>query len=166
MSSQGLLITGTIGTGKTAVAADLVELLQQRGVLAAAIDLDWLCWAHVDRSDQQRLMVENLRAVMHNFRAANVDHYVLARLVMSGDQVDDIRSLFDDFRVVRLVAPPDIAESRIRARDAGSVMDQHLSEIVEFDRALDAIGVEDFRVENGDRAIRSVSEELAAKLGW
>ena len=41
---QAALITGLFGTGKSSVAIEMADVLEQRGLPYAVIDLDWLCW--------------------------------------------------------------------------------------------------------------------------
>ena len=40
---QAVLITGLFGTGKSSVAIEMADVLEQRGLRYAVIDLDWLC---------------------------------------------------------------------------------------------------------------------------
>ena len=42
---QALVITGVYGVGKTTTAAQIADLLEERGAHYAALDLDWLSWA-------------------------------------------------------------------------------------------------------------------------
>ena len=42
-----ILITGTLGAGKTAVAVEAGRLLSLRDVRVAVVDLDWLGWVHL-----------------------------------------------------------------------------------------------------------------------
>ena len=42
---RALLVTGSVGAGKTAVLLALGELLAERDEPYALVDLDWLCWA-------------------------------------------------------------------------------------------------------------------------
>jgi adenylylsulfate kinase-like enzyme len=41
---RALLITGTYGSGKSTLAEELAEVLGERAMAHAAIDLDWLMW--------------------------------------------------------------------------------------------------------------------------
>lgn len=43
--ARALLITGTVGAGKTSVAEAAGDLLVSSGVPNAVIDMDWLCQA-------------------------------------------------------------------------------------------------------------------------
>lgn len=70
---RAVLITGTIGSGKTALAAGMDEALAAKGVAAAIIDLDWLGWfqpASDSETTIDSLIVKNLQAVWPNYRSA------------------------------------------------------------------------------------------------
>ena len=43
-SPEAVLVTGTFGSGKTTVVAEMAELIERRDFRYAALDLDWLAW--------------------------------------------------------------------------------------------------------------------------
>ena len=59
-----VLLTGVYGSGKTTLAIEIVDRLDDAGVHAAAIDLDWLGWYGAptdwDEHDDPRLTLEHL----------------------------------------------------------------------------------------------------------
>jgi Ni2+-binding GTPase involved in maturation of urease and hydrogenase len=42
--ARAILLTGTVGSGKTSVAIEIGELLERGGASYALVDLDWLAW--------------------------------------------------------------------------------------------------------------------------
>ena len=83
---QGLLVTGTVGAGKTAVAEALGDLLAERGVPHAVIDVDWLrrSWpSPPDDPFNGGITLRNLRAVARNFLDDGARLLVLAGVVES-----------------------------------------------------------------------------------
>jgi nucleoside-triphosphatase THEP1 len=166
-----LVITGTIGSGKTSVATDIGELLEERGSAAAIIDLDWLGWMARPQDQNagiDELILANLAAVWPNFRAAGAEYFVLARVIQSSLQLDGIRKAIPeaDLTIVRVVGPPDLVANRLRRRDAGKILEGHLKETVEFDSLLNEAAVEDHRVVNDARPLRDVSLEVLKLVGW
>ena len=80
MSVPAVLLTGRVGVGKTVVAAEIGELLAERGVRVAVIDLDWLGWlAGAADGEIDPLILRNLAATWPNHEAAGADRAVLAR---------------------------------------------------------------------------------------
>jgi len=68
---QAALITGLFGTGKSSVAIEMADVLEQRGLPYAVIDLDWLCWGWAGGAEgsEHRMMLANLAPVMTNYLA-------------------------------------------------------------------------------------------------
>jgi pantothenate kinase-related protein Tda10 len=75
---DAVLIVGAYGTGKSALAAEMAELLEEGGRPYAAIDLDWLAWtnAAADAWAANRLFLRNLSAVVANDVAAGARFFV------------------------------------------------------------------------------------------
>lgn len=70
MSVPMLVISGSMGSGKTTVLSELSDLLEEAGVAHAAVDLDTLSLMHPRRGEQgERLMYDNLAAMWPNFAA-------------------------------------------------------------------------------------------------
>jgi hypothetical protein len=77
-----LIITGTMGAGKTSVMGEASDILGLQGVAHAAIDLDALGLAHLpsaERSDG--VMYGNLRSVCENYASLGVRRLLLARAI-------------------------------------------------------------------------------------
>jgi dephospho-CoA kinase len=164
---EAILITGTIGVGKTIVASGLCEILGEHRVPAAAIDLDWLGWTSVSPpGGVDRLIAENLKTLRPNFEASGITHLVLTRALRKNAQVESLRKSLPGARlqVVRLEAPRELIESRLEGRDRGANLERHLVESREFEQ-IEA-GVEDFSVANDARPVRAVAEEVLKRTGW
>ena len=83
------------------------------------------------RRDRPSVLVENLRHVSATFRRAGVERLVLARAVRAGGRArrdPRSRSAPVTSSVVRLVASPPSIERRLRGRDAGAQLAEHLAE--------------------------------------
>jgi hypothetical protein len=165
-----LLLTGTIGSGKTAVASEIGLCLEEMNVPTAVVDLDWLGWLHVgaDFKSVDELIAKNLSAVWPNFQSAGVRSLVLTRAL--GDQAG-LAALKPalpqaDFTVVRLTSPARIVARRLRRRDTGVILEEHLRASQAMTEAMDRLPIEDFRVENDDRPVRSVAMDVLSLAGW
>src|SRR4029077_7875396 len=65
-AARAILLTGTVGSGKTAVAIEIGERLDQAGHAYALVDLDWLGWVRpspTSRRSQRSILAENLRLI-------------------------------------------------------------------------------------------------------
>ncbi len=113
-------------------------------------------------------MFRNLSAIWPNYRAEGVDYLVLARVIEDRQQLRRYNNVIPEanIQVLRVLAPPNLVQERLRRREVGSFYDhlwrrsQELSEV--FDRAQ----VEDFSVTNDERPVREVAKEAMTLLGW
>ena len=67
---------------------------------------------------------------------------------------------------MRLVASQDVIERRLRARDSGAQLAEHLAESAAFAARGEANALEDAVVENGERPLGEVAAEVLTAAGW
>jgi adenylylsulfate kinase len=165
-----LLLTGTVGSGKTVVAIEIGHLLEQKGKSAAVVDLDWLGWLHLRSSaiTADQLIARNLAAIWPNLREAGMRYAVLARAIVGRDWLNSLRVALPDadLVVVRLTASPSTIERRLRQRDSGQELEEHLRQSVEMGRAMDRERLDDISVANDDRSPTEVAREVLQRVGW
>ncbi len=165
-----LLLTGTVGSGKTVVAIEVGHMLERQGKWAAVVDLDWLGWLRLRSSTvtADQLIARNLAAIWPNLREAGMRYAVLARAMLGRDGLDALRLAVPDadLVVVRLTALPSTIESRLRRRDSGEELEEHLRESMEMSRVLDRAGLEEMAVANDNRTPQEVAREVLQRVGW
>lgn len=168
IDSEGVLVTGVYGSGKSSVAAEIGYLLERRRQPYALLDLDFLGWGVTysgDDSARFGLMLRNLAAVILNYREAGISVFVLAFFVRDDDALRGIRkAVAVPLRVVRLSVPwPDI-EQRL-ATDVTTERQQDLREAARQMAAGEGAGMEDVTVPN-DRPVAVVARQVMSWLGW
>lgn len=168
MPRRALLVTGGLGTGKTAVIGELVAIAEERGLAAAAVDLDWLGWATGVGLGPDQLIALNLKPVAENYAGAGIDRLALARGMVGGDHLRALRSALDgwELEVVRLTAPAAAARQRILARDSGAELETHLAELAAIEAGVAGAAVAAPAVENGSQPLREVALEVWRLGGW
>jgi hypothetical protein len=126
---RALLLTGGVGSGKTTVLQAIGELLEDQGEPYALVDLDWLCWARPKWGSPHELLCVNLAAVATAYAERGVEWLVLARHLVSADELEAVRAALPGVPVaaVRLVADAATREARLRARDSGRELEEHLA---------------------------------------
>jgi hypothetical protein len=170
VSVPTLLITGTVGVGKSAVAAEVNEALADLRIPNAAVDLDALIWQWPSTSDwNDDLMFENLAALWPNYAHHGATHLVLARVLESPAELTRYTTAVPgaEITVCRLVAPEALRFNRLLERmPPGPSRDWHLSRTVELDAILDKLSCVDFTIENGDRTLRDVALDVLVHAEW
>lgn len=171
---RALLLNGVAGVGKSTVAEAVGRELTGAGHVTAVVDTDLLAQFGPPPSVgpagggvYDELKCVNLASVWANFRAAGA-RFVVAAAVIESVALREryTQSLAGcDVRVVRLTADADTVRNRLRQRDTGPKLEQHL-------RALDRHGppptetaVEDFTVRN-DRTPADIATEILVRAGW
>lgn len=167
---RGLLLTGTVGVGKTAVAEAIGDLLRQRGVPHAVVDLDELrrAWpAATDDRFHTTVMLRNLSCVTASYLDAGFTTLVLAGVLETAeDRARHAAAIDVPLTVCRLVADLDVVRRRLRGRHVGDHdgLAWHLHRAGELAGIQDASAVEDLRV---DVSSVSVPEAASRVLeGW
>jgi adenylylsulfate kinase len=157
---RAILLTGGVGAGKTTVLQALGELLEERAEPYALVDLDWLCWARPRTGTPHELLCVNLAAVAAAYADHGVESLVLARHLVSAAELEAVRAALPRVAVtaVRLVADAATRETRLRARDGGAELEEHLTLL----RAGDAPRFEDAEVPAEDDPAAVAATVLAA----
>lgn len=163
-----LFLGGRSGVGKSTVAYEVSRLLQADSVAHCVIEGDALCEVH-PAADLADLTERNLAAVWGNY--AELGHHRLIYTntvsVLETDRL--VRALGVPARVtaVLLTAADDTAEVRLRARETGSGLDEHV------ERSARAAGMLDKRapdwvrrVATDGRSVVEIAEEVLAATGW
>jgi hypothetical protein len=172
MSLPVLLITGPVGVGKTSVAFETLELLEERNLPCAFFDVDGLTYFHPKPADDrfgERFAIDALGMLVPRLREEQrITRLILARVLWERESLCRYRKAIPDaeITVVRLNAPIDVIDARIRHREAGSAVEWYLTRARELDAHWQAHPVEDLLIETADRDVREIAREIVGSLGW
>jgi len=166
-----LVVTGPPGVGKTTVAAEVSEQLDEAGVAHAFVDVDSLRWCYPRPAhDRFRigLAMQNLAAVWVNFQAAGATSLILADGVESREQLARYQAAVPgaEALVVRLHTPQAALAERLRQREVGSGLERHLRRAAEVAEVMERNRVEDVLVENDGRPVAAIAREVLLRSGW
>ncbi|MGZ4499510.1 MAG: AAA family ATPase [Nocardioidaceae bacterium] len=169
---RALLITGTVGVGKTTVAEAVGDLLGDAGVSNAVIDVDWLRRARPAPAGDRfhmALAMRNLRAVAANYLDAGVRRLVLAGVVESPDDRErHQRAVGLPMTVCRLRADLPLVRARLARRHEHeeTAREWHLHRAGELDALLEAAVVEDCSLDVTTATPTEAAAAVVRAVGW
>lgn len=122
-----VLVTGTVGVGKSTVGFAAAERASADGVTAAFLDVDELSRllpAPKDDPFRDGLILTNLRSIVPNYKSAGASILVLAWVIESDDDLHLLEVTLEcRIAAVRLVSPLVMTEERLRNRHQGAASD-------------------------------------------
>jgi hypothetical protein len=164
-----LIITGSMGAGKTSVLGEASDILALQHATHAAIDLDALGFGYLPTAaPNDELMYRNLQSVCENYASAGVTRFLLARAIETQTELDRCRSIVSAANsvVCRITATIETMESRIKLRELGVSKREYVARVAALNAILDRARLEDFTIANENRSLTDVAQEMLAKAGW
>lgn len=164
-----LIITGTMGAGKTTVLAEASDILALRHIAHAAIDLDGLGLAHLpSATGNDGVMYRNLQSICENYASLGVRRLLLARALEDRAELELCRGVVSatNTLVCRLTASIGAMEQRVKMRESGISRQEYVARVAILNVILDRAGLEDFTVANENRSSTEVAREVLVKAGW
>jgi thymidylate kinase len=169
--TQVVVISGTVGSGKTTIATRLHDTLAQRGYASAVIDVDFLSEAEPRKPHDpynSDLGIRNLASLWPNYKEFGVEYMVLARVV----EYEDERAKYDaafgvPVKIVRLEVPSAVRIARLHERESEPQwLEWHLNRTDELAGIMRERKLEDFVVVNDERSPDDTVAEIISLLGW
>lgn len=164
-----LILTGTMGAGKTAVMAEASDILSERNLVHASIDLDAFAVAHsTSVAANDEMMYRNLESVYRNCVDAGLKRFLLARAIEDRVQLNLIRSIVPAANTVvcRLTAGSEEVKRRVAMREQGMLQLELVARGEELNLILDRAALDDFTVVNENRSLTDVALEMLVEAGW
>ena len=169
MSESLLIITGTMGAGKSSVLGEASDILARNHIAHAAIDVDALGLAQLPSGDgNDTLMYRNLRSVCNNYASVGVMRFLLARALEDRVELDLCRSIVaaKSTLVCRLTASIELMEQRVKVRESGIAQPEYVARVAELSGVLDRARLENFTISNESRPLTEVATEMLVRAGW
>jgi hypothetical protein len=162
--SSVIVLTGPVGVGKTSVAWEMTEVLDERGESFGFFDPDALHFRPVSADDPFGYRVWS-KALEAAWPLMGTERLLVPLVVEERERAAE---LIPDaaLTVVRLTAESATIEERIRRREIGSGLDWHLARARELEAHWREHPVEDFCVETDGRSVREVAVEVLTRSGW
>lgn len=166
-----LVLTGPVGAGKTSVLGEISYILNERGVPHAAIEMDALsdyCPRPTYDPYGTDVALRNLGAIWPNFRAAGADRLVLNHHVRTEYDLERLLEVIPgtEVTVVRLRAPLEVLQNRVRQRELGSGLAWHVARAAEAAVLFDESPIPAIVMETADKTVDVLAREILLASGW
>ncbi|KDA44269.1 AAA family ATPase [Frankia sp. BMG5.23] len=165
-----IIVTGPSGSGKTTTCWEIREILRNKDIPHALVDLDNIRWCHVPGSRDRynrMLVLKNLSALWRNFQEAGATHLVLSGVVENHAEVVELEGAVPGARVqvFRLHLDDNELERRIRQREQGLGLDRNLARARELSEIMDRNSVGS-HVVNAGRELTEIADDIVSLSGW
>lgn len=168
---QLLIISGTVGVGKTTVGEELSAILEDEDIGHTFIDLDGLSKTYprsnADRFGEQ-IALRNLRAVWANAQELGARNLIVARVIETTAGAQRIADAVGakHYVLVQLNASDDSLLNRVRRREIGSGRVWHERRAIELSCQLQDLKIADIEIDTNGKSIASVAREVRKHLNW
>lgn len=164
-----LVITGSMGAGKTTVLAEASDLLALQSITHAAIDLDALGLAHLPSgANNDGVMYRNLESVYQNYASLGISRLLLARAIEDRAELELCRSIVSAASTVvcRLTANIETMEQRVKMRELGVSQREYVDRVAKLNVILERARLEDFTIASENRSPTEIAREMLVKARW
>jgi adenylylsulfate kinase len=164
-----LVISGSMGAGKTTVLGEASDLLAEAKIPHAAIDLDFLTLGYfASEADGSGLLRRNLAAVWKNYAALGIKRLLLAEAIDTSAKKSEIQRAIPECALVicRLRARLETMRRRVAQREPGMHREKYIVRVAELESLLDKAGNDDFTVENDALPVTEVARKMLCRAGW
>lgn len=161
-----LILHGPPGAGKTSVSQTMAELLRQRDIAHAVIDLDYLAKIHPCR--HIGIMYKNLAAMWPNYQAINTIKVIIPTYLQKGELETVMQAApAKHTQVCEVLAPTKVLEERIKAREKREFQIKlHLDYLHQYTDNGPTPEQINFHVSNHDKTKEQTALEIMQKAGW
>jgi predicted kinase len=169
LTSRLLLITGTMGAGKSTVMGEASDLLAMRHIEHAAIDVDTLGVAYLSSAtSNDEAMYANLACVGNNYARLGVRRFLMAMALEGPAELAQCRNATSagETFICRLTANLATMEQRVAAREPGILQAEFVARVGKLNSILNLACLENFTIENENRPVTEVAHEMLLRAGW
>ena len=167
-----LVVTGTIGVGKTAIAMTMSEILHDRGIRHGLLEVDWLGEVYPAPYPEDpystRFAMKNLAAIWPHYLEVAITRAIVTMTIENQEELNDLKTALPSAEVivVRLEASPQTRAERIRRRELGTLLHHFLEKTGPLAEQMESFGIGDLVVQNDDQTPHAVANEILRRIGW
>ncbi len=164
-----IVITGPVGSGKTTTARRLSDLLRERDLSHALVDVDEVRAFHPVAADDHfnhRIAMKNIAAMSQTFAEAGARWLIFADVIEHDGHRQAYARAIPNARivVVRLNVDFPALEKRLRQRETPERVEWYLKRAPELQDLMERNGVGDIVIDIDNHTPHDVAEEILHTL--
>lgn len=159
-----VVVTGPTGVGKSTVAWEMFDVLEERGGAFGFFDPDLVRFRPAPPGDPFNSAAWRA-ALSAVWPLMEVERLIVPLVVETRAVAEEILP-GAALTVARLTASRPAVDERLRKREIGVGLDWHLARARELEAHWRQHPVEDFLVETDDRSVRDIALEVLTRSGW
>src|SRR3984957_13200280 len=164
-----LIITGSMGAGKTSVLGEASDILALQNIAHAALDLDAFGLAHLPSgASSDVVMYRNLQCVCKNYVALGIRRFLVARAIEDRAALECCRKAVSAKHTIvcRLTANVGSMRQRVKTRELGVLQERFVARVAKLNSILDRARLENFSVTTDHRSLTEIAHEMLLNAGW
>jgi hypothetical protein len=146
----------------------LADMVEERGISVAAIDMDGLRWFYPRPSDDRfgsRVGLRHLRTMATTYRELGISTLVLADVIETGTERHQAAMPGYDVIVVRLAVHIERLHARLRQRETDNGYAWYENRAIELTGIMERNGIGDVVIEVGDETPQQLAQRIVDRLG-
>jgi len=166
-----VILSGTVGVGKTTVAEELSGVLETDGIGHTLVDLDGLAKTYPrptgDKFGEQ-IALKNLADVWSNARVLGVKNLIIARVVETRAGAERIAAAVGASTncIVQLNASNTTLITRVRRREIGAARTWHEQRALELSSKMRSNSVADVQLDTDGKTATEVANEIRTLISF
>lgn len=168
VANKAIIITGSVGSGKTTTMGALTELLEDRNISCAGIDMDYLRWFHPHAPGDRfgtSVGLKHLSLLAESYCELGIPLLILADVIEDSVAAHQLALPDYDVTVVRLHVPVEEMHARLRQRESPQRVAWYLDRAIELQTIQDENEIGDVQIQVGDQSPEQVAREIDLLLG-
>jgi len=164
-----LLISGTVGAGKTTLALKMHDILSNHEIPNSCLDLDHLSYSWPANGPFNSTTVfKALEKVLPVYLETGVQYLILPRVVEQENELHKYSEILNptSMTLIRVTASEKTRLTRLKSRESGESLKWHLNRTTELEEILQKSALEDHLISNENSPVEETALNVLKLIKW